>query len=89
MDANDLEDAPGETIEEGQGHERRASPSALWPVKLGQGVSGPFRFTARSDQVKRSLDLASEKRELMPRNAALCVFREAVHPMVPEEFEAR
>ncbi|MGD0286211.1 MAG: hypothetical protein ABSC31_07520 [Acidimicrobiales bacterium] len=43
MDANDLNDAPGETIEKGQGHERRASPSALWLVKPGQGVSGPFR----------------------------------------------
>ena len=43
MDANDLNDAPGETIEKGQGHERRASPSPLWLVKPGQGVSGPFR----------------------------------------------
>jgi hypothetical protein len=44
MDANDLNDAPDETVEEGQGHDRQASPSVLWLVKLGQGVSGPFRF---------------------------------------------
>src|ERR1035437_3041827 len=43
MDANDLNDAPDETVEEGQGHDRQASPSVLWLVKLGQAVSGPFR----------------------------------------------
>lgn len=44
MDANDLNDAPDETVEEGQGQERQASPSVLWLVKLGQGVSGLFRI---------------------------------------------
>jgi hypothetical protein len=43
MDENDLNDAPDETVEEGQGHDRQASPSLLWLVKLGQGVSGPFK----------------------------------------------
>ena len=42
MDANDLNDAPDETVEEGQGHDRQASPSVLRLVKLGQGVFGPF-----------------------------------------------
>jgi len=44
MNANDLHDAPDETVEEGQGEERQASPSVSWLVKLGQGVSGPFRI---------------------------------------------
>src|SRR5664280_803812 len=39
MNANDLHDAPDETVEEGQGEERQASPSVSWLVKLGQGVS--------------------------------------------------
>jgi hypothetical protein len=43
MDANDLNDAPDETVEKGQGHDRQASPSLLWLVKLRQAVSGPFR----------------------------------------------
>ena len=43
MDMNDLNDAPDETVEEGQGHDRQASPSVLWLVKLGYGVFGPFR----------------------------------------------
>jgi hypothetical protein len=43
MDANDLNDAPDETVEEGQGHDRQASPGLLRLVKLGQGVSGPFK----------------------------------------------
>jgi hypothetical protein len=47
MDANDLNDAPDETVEEGQGQERQASPTVSWLVKLGQGVSGPF--TIRED----------------------------------------
>jgi hypothetical protein len=42
MDANDLNDAPDETVEKGQGHDQQASPSLLWLVKLGQAVSGPF-----------------------------------------------
>src|SRR5665811_647650 len=44
MDANDLNDAPDGTVEKGQGHDQQASPSVLWLVKLGQAVSGPFRF---------------------------------------------
>jgi len=44
MDANDLNDAPDETVEKGQGHDQQASPSRLWLVKLGQAVSGPFRL---------------------------------------------
>jgi hypothetical protein len=47
MDANDLYDAPDETEEEGQGHDRQASPSLLWLVKLGQGVFGPFKRRGR------------------------------------------
>ena len=43
MDANDLNDAPDETVEKGQGHDQQASPSLLWLVKPGQAVSGPFR----------------------------------------------
>jgi hypothetical protein len=43
MDANDLNDAPDETVEEGEGHDRQASLSVLWLVRLGQGVSGPFK----------------------------------------------
>jgi len=43
MDANDLNDAPDETVEKGQGHDQQTSPSQLWLVKLGQAVSGPFR----------------------------------------------
>jgi hypothetical protein len=39
-----LNDAPDETVEEGQGHDRQASPSLLWLAKLRQGVSGPFRI---------------------------------------------
>jgi hypothetical protein len=35
----------------------------------------------------RSLDLASDSRELMAKNEDLRVFREAVHPMDPEELE--
>ena len=42
VDANDLNDAPEETVEKGQGHDQQASPSLLWLVNLGQGVSGPF-----------------------------------------------
>ena len=44
MDANDFNDASEETVEKGQGHDQQASPSLLWLVKLGQAVSGPFRF---------------------------------------------
>jgi hypothetical protein len=43
MDANDLNDVPDETAEEGQGHDRQASPS-VWLDKVGQGDSGPFRL---------------------------------------------
>ena len=43
MDAKDLNDAPDETLEKGQGHDQQASPSLLWLIKLGQAVSGPFR----------------------------------------------
>ena len=44
MGANDLNDAPDETVEQGQDQERQVSPSVSWLVKLGQGVSGPFRI---------------------------------------------
>jgi hypothetical protein len=35
VDTNGLEDAPDETVEEGQGHDQQASPSLLWLVKPG------------------------------------------------------
>jgi hypothetical protein len=47
MDMNDHNDAPDETVEQGQGHDRRASPSVLLLVKLRQGVSGPFKRRGR------------------------------------------
>ena len=47
MDANDLNDAPDETVEQGEGYDRQASPSVSWLVKVGQGASGPF--TIRED----------------------------------------
>ncbi len=46
VDANDLKHASDETVEEGEGHGGRASPSAFWLVKPGRGVSGPFRLQA-------------------------------------------
>jgi hypothetical protein len=55
MDASNLDDALDEAVEEGQGHERQASPSALSLVKLGQGVSGPFTSFYQGD-----LDSVSE-----------------------------
>ena len=44
MDTEQPEDATDESVEEGQGHDRQASPSLLWLVKLRQGVFGPFKF---------------------------------------------
>jgi hypothetical protein len=43
MDANDLNDAPDDTVEKGQGHDQQASPRLLWLVTLGQAISGPFK----------------------------------------------
>jgi hypothetical protein len=53
MDANNLNDAPDETVEEGQGHDRQASSSVLWLVNLGQGVSGPFNPQDQSSRCCR------------------------------------
>ena len=57
MGANDLNDAPDETVEQGQDQERQVSPSVSWLVKLGQGVLDPSRF-ARTlpKQIPASLD---------------------------------
>ena len=43
MDTEQPEDATDESVEEGQGHEGRASQRALWLVKPGWRVIGPFR----------------------------------------------
>ena len=53
MDANDLNDAPDETVEKGHGHDQQASPSLLWLVNLGQGVSGPFNPQDQSSRCCR------------------------------------
>jgi hypothetical protein len=47
MDANDLNDAPDETVEKGQGHDQQVSPSTFWLIKSGRGVLGPFTLRRR------------------------------------------
>jgi hypothetical protein len=42
MDTEQPEDATDQTVEEGQGHEGRASQRALWLVQPGWRVIGPF-----------------------------------------------
>jgi hypothetical protein len=53
MDTEQPEDATDESVEEGQGHDRQASPSVLWLVNLGQGVSGPFNPQDQSSRCCR------------------------------------
>jgi hypothetical protein len=48
VDAERFQDAPDETVEEGERHEGRASPSSFPLVKPGQVFFGPFTYVSRS-----------------------------------------
>jgi hypothetical protein len=48
VDAEHFQDAPDETVEEGECHGGRASPSSFPLVKLARRVSGPFKSWPRT-----------------------------------------
>jgi hypothetical protein len=66
VDAEHFQDAPDETVEEGERHGGRASPSSFPLVKLARRVSGPFRLApggrTRAPRCRRQLPPQARRR---------------------------